>query len=883
MQRKIFKKKAFTLIELLIVIAIIGILFIVLVSKVDFATDKAKATGVQTTFRSYQMAFETVSRENAGFNTFGWNTGDNAGAIPAGYAFVDDAAKNATIGDGIRNSYDEGDKNLNGTADTGEVFTGRKIYTETWTNVYSLTKPGTTGLDAVALAKLETAINANLDPALHITINTDGTISMANGMKDPWNKEYHGWYITNAEVDKKDRGAIIMYSDGPNNEFGSEHTIANGVVTITIPNSNKNGKDDYALVSCYTFTNGYGETKTITSGFSNNQNLLAGSGAKPGVDTPDLPNVNNEYEMLDGSNQVVDGTEDVVLRSAADFDKFDHVEVDDVLVDESNYTVTEGSTVVNLKKEYIQTLSYGAHVVKIVSDDGKASANIYFEEKVSMEQLSTGKFKMFDGSGMSFAIVNGGVELYNNNSVVATLPSELVTINNNVVTITGTGTYDGTYTICEDGYVELNGQIVAKSEQMWVDVEPGTYIVVHNGIAYISNDGNTIIEEYIKLEDLGSAVNNFLANDDMYAGYPYQFDAYNGVVTVGTVYDAIAVQTLTEKAWFQWLFTGVYKYWGGTAYDEKDNTSLITHAHWDETDVDAIIKFNLCLVQKSGTFELATSTIISDGIYTLKESQTYFHDGHVTENIMFFEDYPLYFEDGMTYRDWIHKYFIYTMHDTCNGYCEHRGLYIPQEYLDLPCEPGYNSHLRGWWEMGSDDGFIRSDDIGYIDSNGNFVSEPLVYTDGKKYVKPAVKNYDECYKYIGRVWDGGIIENQFYADEFFNYYIENGLSVPSHVTLDPVLKVTNGTPVIDISEFLSYSDNTLYVNAEGIMEKYGVDQNVTVLPIRQLGEYYVDCTSRYCPDYAYSLYWTTIGNGSADGVTGITFYYNGVVYTGFAN
>ena len=44
---------AFTLIELLIVIAIIGILFIVLVSKVDFATDKAKATGVQTTFRSY--------------------------------------------------------------------------------------------------------------------------------------------------------------------------------------------------------------------------------------------------------------------------------------------------------------------------------------------------------------------------------------------------------------------------------------------------------------------------------------------------------------------------------------------------------------------------------------------------------------------------------------------------------------------------------------------------------------------------------------------------------------------------------------------------------------------------------------------------------------
>ena len=60
------KKKAFTLIELLIVIAIIGILFIVLISKVNFATDKAKATGVQTDFRSFQVAIETVAKEKAG-------------------------------------------------------------------------------------------------------------------------------------------------------------------------------------------------------------------------------------------------------------------------------------------------------------------------------------------------------------------------------------------------------------------------------------------------------------------------------------------------------------------------------------------------------------------------------------------------------------------------------------------------------------------------------------------------------------------------------------------------------------------------------------------------------------------------------------------------
>ena len=60
-------RKAFTLVELLIVIAIIGILFIVLISKVDFATDKAKISGVQTDFRSFQVALHTVATENDGF------------------------------------------------------------------------------------------------------------------------------------------------------------------------------------------------------------------------------------------------------------------------------------------------------------------------------------------------------------------------------------------------------------------------------------------------------------------------------------------------------------------------------------------------------------------------------------------------------------------------------------------------------------------------------------------------------------------------------------------------------------------------------------------------------------------------------------------------
>ena len=370
------KRKAFTLIELLIVIAIIGILFIVLVSKVDFATDKAKATGVQTDFRSFQMAFDTVAKENAGFNTFGWDTGD--------------ANQN-----GKRDSYDEGDNGAgggiakNGIQDGTEVFTGHKVYDETFTKVYSLKKNGTGSYDRDALNRLETAINANLDPKLHITIADDGTISMANGAQDPWNKEYHGAYISNAEVDKKDRGAIVMYSDGANNEFGSEHSIASGIVTVNVPGNNKNGKDDYSIVSLYTYVNGYGEVKNITTGFSNNQTMLAGNNSvvvTPNIpDTPDEPiqpddpnlPVNGVYEMLDGANQTFNAQTPTSLtfRSKADFNKFSGVKVDGVSVASTNYTVSEGSTIVTLKADYLKTLDGGEHHVEIISNDGIAYAN----------------------------------------------------------------------------------------------------------------------------------------------------------------------------------------------------------------------------------------------------------------------------------------------------------------------------------------------------------------------------------------------------------------------------------------------------------------------------------------------------------------------------
>ena len=68
--KKSDKKRAFTLVEILIVVAVIGILFVTLVPRIDFAGDKARETGIKTDFRSFELAAEQLIRENAGLADF---------------------------------------------------------------------------------------------------------------------------------------------------------------------------------------------------------------------------------------------------------------------------------------------------------------------------------------------------------------------------------------------------------------------------------------------------------------------------------------------------------------------------------------------------------------------------------------------------------------------------------------------------------------------------------------------------------------------------------------------------------------------------------------------------------------------------------------------
>lgn len=82
-----------------------------------------------------------------------------------------------------------------------------------------------------------------------------------------------------------------------------------------------------------------------------------------------------DYEILDGANtsweQNSDGS--LSIRGSGAISKFFGVKVDGNLVDVKNYTVKEGSTIVTLKADYLNTLSVGNHTFEIIWTDGTAS------------------------------------------------------------------------------------------------------------------------------------------------------------------------------------------------------------------------------------------------------------------------------------------------------------------------------------------------------------------------------------------------------------------------------------------------------------------------------------------------------------------------------
>lgn len=108
--------------------------------------------------------------------------------------------------------------------------------------------------------------------------------------------------------------------------------------------------------------------------------------AKPPVSTPPI--------MLNGEQSVVIKSEteemNAEFRSSASIDTFLRVEMDGVtLVQDQDYTVHSGSTIVSLVPSYIASLSDGEHQISIVSTVGTASAKFSVLTSAKKDDTST--------------------------------------------------------------------------------------------------------------------------------------------------------------------------------------------------------------------------------------------------------------------------------------------------------------------------------------------------------------------------------------------------------------------------------------------------------------------------------------------------------------
>ena len=112
----------------------------------------------------------------------------------------------------------------------------------------------------------------------------------------------------------------------------------------------------------------------------------ASTTAAPAVSAP----AQVTYDILDGAGsswtQNTDGS--LAIRGSGEISKFREVKVDGVTVDPVNYTVTEGSTIITFKPEYLKSLSAGNHSFELVWTDGTAATNFTVAENADQSAKS---------------------------------------------------------------------------------------------------------------------------------------------------------------------------------------------------------------------------------------------------------------------------------------------------------------------------------------------------------------------------------------------------------------------------------------------------------------------------------------------------------------
>ena len=205
-----------------------------------------------------------------------------------------------------------------------------------------------------------------------------------------------GWYIAKGDIGEiTDRLTI----NGNVNLILSDDCILNATKGIALDSPNAltiwgQEKSNGKLI-----VGGTGISKSGRDKASGN--LIINGGIVEGI-TPNTTLVNT-YKIIEGANstftETVENTsasetkpsqiQNLTFRANGDFAKFKHVEVDDHILDTSNYKAWTGSTYVELNSDYLNTLDVGEHKLSVVYTDG--SCNTMFSILAAKKPETTTK------------------------------------------------------------------------------------------------------------------------------------------------------------------------------------------------------------------------------------------------------------------------------------------------------------------------------------------------------------------------------------------------------------------------------------------------------------------------------------------------------------
>ena len=107
------------------------------------------------------------------------------------------------------------------------------------------------------------------------------------------------------------------------------------------------------------------------------------------------------YKILEGAGQTVNisNSGDLIFRFDIEYAKFKEngkVYIDGKLVDQSNYIVKEGSTIITFNDDYVKNLSVGEHTLKVAVEDGEVFTTFTIANNAKAENTSSNNPKTGD-------------------------------------------------------------------------------------------------------------------------------------------------------------------------------------------------------------------------------------------------------------------------------------------------------------------------------------------------------------------------------------------------------------------------------------------------------------------------------------------------------